>query len=317
MLIRSENGRLRIAVLIFLGYVAITRCTIPQCFSQDTSVFIDENCSGIDPNPVQLNQTTSLRICVENIGQQDLFCSIRILSEQACVDVFPVSEQNVTIFAQKRSYFYFSTRSNETGIFPIEVELRFQNNQTDFHILNLQVTDKKEMDLISYEFRVSFAYFFSFFTIVIVYFAWFWKKGEDNRTDNESTAMLWIMMVLCTIMWIVYAIDIYNGTLYAVLARLIAPSIGRIELIIALAFILSIVSWILMPRRLEYSVKLANILLFMITIPVVLDWLLIPNVPSPATLAGRIIWQLIEIVVAFFVGYFLDLVFSRKKQDLF
>jgi len=113
-----------------------------------------------------------------------------------------------------------------------------------------------------------------------------------------------------------YEINYFWGGFSTILSYLISPSIGKIELILAVTLILCFASLILMKGRLDASFRLVNVIVFLITLPIVLDWLLIPNIPSPETLTGKIIWQLFEIVVGTFIGIILSIIFKQKSDKV-
>jgi len=306
--------KLCLLILSFFVGITIFHTNIRIVLGQEVPIYIYERYTTIKPSPVQVNQTATLRICVDSKSPSDLPCSLKVYGDQNCLEIFPVEEQNVTAFADRYSYFPFSVRSNTTGTFSIKIELWYQNHQIDFHMVTLEASGERIISILSYEFRVSFVFLFSLFTILVVYFAASMKAKYDETGEIDDVAF-WIMLILSVLLWIVMIFAIKNGSFYSGLSYFIAPSIGKIELVLALALIISLTSWILLPKRLDISLRLGNVLIFLITIPIILDWLLIPNIPSPETLVGRITWQLIEIAVASVIAYFLDIIFQRKRQE--
>jgi hypothetical protein len=286
--------------------------------SQEAPIHIVKAESSVSPNPASINQSVVVKICLYNLNESEVPCVLKF-SAVNDLSIYPSGEQNVTVLGKghgyispsyARTYFYFTVISNRTGSYPITVELWYGAKQVDFYSAALQIQEEQQFDILSYDFRLSFVYWMALFSVGIVYLKVLYD--EEKLGDWSGFWKLGLSYLLCLL--IVVEINYFWGGFSTILRLLISPSIGRIELVLAITLILSFASLILMKNRLDVSFKLANVIVFLIILPIVLDWLLLPSIPPSYTLAGEIIWQLIEIVVSTFIGYILSIIFKPKMD---
>lgn len=305
--------------ILALGLTIVITGQVLIGYSQQPPIHIIDEDSNIYPNPVSVNQSSQLKICVRNLNESEVLCVLKC-SLVEDLSIFPSGQQNVTVLGKghgyvspsySRTYFYFTLISNKTGSYPITVGLWCNSTQVDFYSTTLQVREEKPFDVFSYESRLSLVYWIAILAIGIVYLKVLYAEGSTNGKEFWKIAVSYTACLL-----IIVEINIFWGLFSEALSIIISPSIGRIELVLAIAFILSFASLILMRGRLDVSFKLANIIVFLIILPIVLDWLLIPKIPPTHTLGAEIIWQLIEIVVSTFIGYILSIIFKPKPKEI-
>ena len=305
-------------VVLVLGLV-IFSIQVSMVLGEEAPIYIAKSRSGISPNPASVNQSIQLKVCVHNLNESEISCSLKT-SALEHLSIYPSGEVNVTVLgkghgydysAYANTYFYFTVMPDRTGAYPITVELWYEGKQVDFYSVTLQVQEEQPFDVSSYEFRLSFVYGMAMLTVGIVYLKVLYDEGKFGDLKFWKIGLIYLLWLS-----ILVEINYFWGGFSTFLSYLIAPSIGKIELILAVTLILCFASLILMKDRLDASFKLVNVIVFLTTLPIVLDWLFIPNIPSPETLVGKIIWQLIEIVVGTLIGTILSIIFKRKSNKV-
>ena len=260
----------------------------------------------INPNPVALDQFSTLTVVLFNKEESDVFCKLKVYGQN--ITVFPSEEQNVTVYGKqeyqsmRETSFTFYLKPNSVGEFPIKIELWYGRSQIDFHTLRLKSIIPYSPN--PYEIRVTWVYIISILAIVFVYLRAYVK-------DFERLVLFSFFLAVFAGLFIVGAAT--TGELYQVFSTILSPSFGKIELMLALAFILSPLSLIFaINKQFDHALLLANISIFLLFLPIVTDWLYVPSFLMN-TLAGKIFWQAIQALISAFFGYIFNK--WRKKRE--
>lgn len=288
--------------------------------AQESPIWIVKGLSSISPNPAAINQSTQLKITICNLYENESSCTLKASAEGKNASIYPSGEFNVTVlgkghggsdyrysaYANSLSYFQFTLKANHTGSYPVTVELWYGGRQVDFYSETLQVVEGQPI-YFPYELRVALVYFVALLIVGVVYIKVFHEEGH-LKGENE------LFFAICAY---IFGIVGLVGLTYVVkgFSLVLSQSVGRMELILAFTFIFSFVSLILMKGRLDASLKLANVIIIMVTIPIVLDWFILPSIPSDDTLLGRVVWQLVEIALGIIIGAIVGLMFERRKEN--
>lgn len=319
----------KLFLLLALGLLVIP--VIVMADGQESTIWIVKDSSYISPNPAGLNQTVQLRIAIANLYENETVCTFRASAEDNA-SIYPSGEFNVTVLANGHgdyymgrgyclSFFRFTLTANYTGTYPITVELWHEGRQIDFFSDTLQAVEGYPV-FFPYELRVALVYLVALSTVGLVYIKVFYEEGHFggdfkrmSKTDRRillssrrfyfPVAILSYMLGVVTLVALTYYFQGFSV--------LLSQSVGRMELTLAFTFIFSFVSLILMKGRLDASLKLANVIVILVTIPIVLDWFILPTIPTDNTLWGRIVWQLIEIALGIVIGTIVGLIFKRKE----
>lgn len=300
-------------ILIVLLTILSAVASIGKC--QEAPIHIVNSKSDIAPNPATLDQPIQLTIAVYNLNQSEISCTLRT-SVVGNISIYPSGDLNVTVLGighgygfsdwdYALTYFQFTITPDATGEYPITIELWYEGKEVDFYSKTLKVKEGVSQDILSYDFRVALVYFTALATIGIVYLKVF---QEEGKFFDIIPPLVFYFIFITPLVWFGYLIGGFS--------IILSPSIGKIELILAVTFIFCWASLIFMKGKLGASLVLANVIVFLITLPIIIDWLFIPNIPSPETLLGRIVWQLIEIALSTIIGTIITIIFKRKSDRI-
>ena len=291
---------------LILTTLFIFICIIPVysfVISSEVPVSIDKSSyyTKISPSPIPLGQTGVLTVSVLNVNETDISCILRVYGES--VKITPSNEQNITAYGthgaypkEKRTSFVFYIETNSTGTFPIKIELWFGGRQVDFYLIDLTV--KLTYVPTSYEIRLAGIYFFAIFIIITAYLRAFFKDNVENFVSS-----LFVIGMFYFVFIILFGLA--SGELFQGFSFVLSPSIGKIEVILGITFIFCFVTLISLKDKPNLGLKLANVTMLLISLPVVMDWLLVSTVPSD-TLGSGIFWQLVEIIVVAIINAVLN-----------
>jgi len=297
---KQVNKRL---ILVTLFIVVSVSSFYSLVKSSEVPVSIDRSSyyTKISPSPVPLGQTGVLTVSVLNTNETDISCILRVYGEN--VKISPATEQNITAYGthgtysrEKRTSFAFYIETNSSGIFPIKIELWFEGRQVDFYLIDLTV----ELTYVptSYEIRLAAIYLFAIFIIITAYLRGIFKN------DMQSFANSLFITGMFYFVFIVF-FGLASGELFRGFSFILSPSIGKIEAVLGITFIFCFVTLISLKDKPNLGLKLANVLMLLISLPIVMDWLLVSTVPSE-TLGSGIFWQLVEIIIVAIINAVLN-----------
>jgi len=286
--------------------------------SSEVPVSLDKELyyTNIKPSPVPLGQTGTLTVTVLNGNVTDISCVLKVYGEN--VKIVPTNEQNITAYGthtlysqQKQTSFVFYAETNSTGTFPIKIELWFEGRQVDFYLIDLTV----ELAYVptSYDIRLATVYLFAIFVIITAYLRVHFK----NDMESFVSGLLIIGMLY---FFLIFFSSLVSGELFQGFSFVLSPSIGKIEVILGLSFIFCFVTLISLKDKPNLGLKLANVLMLLISLPIVMDWLLTSTVPTE-TLGSGIFWQLVEITIVAIINAILNAgdisgyIKSRRKKE--
>jgi hypothetical protein len=263
--------------------------------SSEVPVSIDKESyyTKISPSPVPLGQTGVLTVSVLNTNETDIQCVLKVYGES--IKITPTTEQNITAYGtygaypkEKRTSYVFYIETNSTGTFPIKIELWFEGRQVDFYLIDVHV--KLIYTPTSYEIRLAAIYFFTIFVIIAAYLRVHYKDNLENFASSLFIVGIFFSMLIFMFF------GFTEGELFHGFSFILSPSIGKIEAILAVTFIFCFVTLISLKDKPNLGLKLANALMLLISLPIVMDWLLVSTIPSD-TLGSGIFWQLVEIII--------------------
>lgn len=278
--------------------------------SEEIHVCLSKESTSFRSSSYYVNDIATLRVYVESTAQNETELSIRAFGKG--VDIAPSGWQTFVIQPMKKVYFDFGVSSTELGDFPVTVELKHNFQVVDFTTVTLHIGEPLRIEwrvLTSYDFRLSLIYVLAVFTIVIIYVRY---RVEDDKQFNNYLFYL-------TLLWgAVGILGILSGLIPDILHLAISPGIERIETILAVAFILCMSGLLLLVyRKFEYSTIVGNIILFLISIPIVVDWLARPLFPWPEELGGSVFWQVLSTIISVILGIFIDRAIKGRWRPRF
>ena len=289
----------------------ITRTQNPQMFEttpeSQQKVSISKTSTAVSPSSLYVNDSATLSVVISNSGQNDTPIVLRVTG--VGLDISP-GENRSMIIPPGSTTIYYGVRSNTTGTFIIEIELWIQEHKVDTSTSTVKFSEPIQWrDLTSYETRVGIVYLIAGFTILSAYV---------RALSEQLGRPFWQNILMLGLLWGVFGgIALLSGALIDGLLLLLSPSLGRIETILAFSFIISISTWILIYyKKTSYSLFSSNINVFLISLPVVFDWLLSPILPFPDTIFGKIFWQIIATVLSVMFGVVLDRIIRGKIPSL-
>jgi len=278
--------------------------------SYPVGIVKDSYKTKLNPSSIFVNQFSTLTVVVFNEEESDIFCKIKVYGQN--ITVFPGEEQNVTVYGKQKyetkreTSFIFYVKPNSVGVLPIKIELWFKGLQIDFHTLTLE--SKVPYQPSSQEIKATWIYVTSILTIISIYLITY---IEDSETKNLALLFFLIFSFLFLIT------GVSSGEIYRFFSLILSQSFGKIEVMLAMAFILIFPSVIFVVRKdFNRALLFTNINIFLLALPIVIDWLYIPSFLMD-TLAGRILWQVIQAIIAAIIGYIFDKLIKRKRIEKF
>jgi len=292
-----------IAVVLILCLSDSGRCS-------QVPVYIDKQAyyTNIKPNSVPLGKASTLTVYIANKNETDISCTLKVYGEN--LSIIPSNESNITALGrsayqnERETSFTFYVEPKTVGISHVTIELWYQTEQVDIHVLELETY--VEYVPTPYEVKLTAVYLLSIVVVLVVYLKSYFKG------DMEKFWMSLFFVLIFLGLGVFMALLSGSGEVFEAVSYILSPSVGKIELILAIAFILDFASLISLGNRPNLSLMLANVIVFLMVIPIVLDWLLLPF--PFATFGGELVMELVQLVIIALLSIVLSKVISKRQK---
>ncbi len=262
-----------------------------------------KNYTSVYPKPVYVNHTTSIKIRLYNAGINDTVATLKAISYNDCLKVFPYGDAPVYLAGKSYKDYTFQAMSNKTGDFIVTIELWYNNTKIDTETVSIEVNKPIKIidifsDLKSEEILLGVLFFITFFCILVAY----WKAYLFEYFKNPSDSFLGIM-----IGYVILSVLVFNKAA-KFLGYTYFDSFNISISFISLAFIFSIISIILIITKVKYYLLLSNIAFFMLALSFVIQFLV------PKESINSLLYML-QLGASLLLGILIDILRHRNKSD--